>query len=94
MGGKLRIISRQSPLALLQVDEVLRALPPNIEYEVVKVTSYGDRHKDVSLMSDAISPDFFTRELDRALVDGDADIAIHSAKDLPYHCQSESRWWR
>lgn len=84
MGNKLRIISRQSPLALLQVDEVLRTLPPNIEHEVIKVTSYGDRHKNVSLMSDSISPDFFTRELDRALLDGDADIAIHSAKDLPY----------
>lgn len=84
MGNKLRIISRQSPLALLQVDEVLRTLPPNIEHEVIKVTSYGDKHKNVSLMSDSISPDFFTRELDRALLDGDADIAIHSAKDLPY----------
>ncbi|MCQ2195391.1 MAG: uroporphyrinogen-III C-methyltransferase [Paludibacteraceae bacterium] len=84
MGNKLRIISRQSPLALLQVDEVLRTLPPDIEHEVIKVTSYGDRHKNVSLMSDSISPDFFTRELDRALLEGDADIAIHSAKDLPY----------
>lgn len=84
MGNKLRIISRQSPLALLQVDEVLRTLPPNIEHEVIKVTSYGDRHKNVSLMSDSVSPDFFTRELDRALLDGDADIAIHSAKDLSY----------
>lgn len=84
MGNKLRIISRQSPLALLQVDEVLRTLPPNIEHEVIKVTSYGDKHKNVSLMSDSVSPDFFTRELDRALLDGDADIAIHSAKDLPY----------
>ena len=84
MGNKLRIISRQSPLALLLVDEVLRTLPPDIEHEVIKVTSYGARHKNVSLMSDSISPDFFTRELDRALLDGDADIAIHSAKDLPY----------
>ncbi len=84
MGKKLRIISRQSPLALLQVDEVLHALPPNIEYEVIKTSSYGDRHKDVSLMSNTISPDFFTRELDRALIDGTADIAVHSAKDLPY----------
>jgi len=84
MGKKLRIISRQSPLALLQVDEVLRTLPPNIESEVTKVTSYGDRHKDVSLMSNTISPDFFTRELDYALIEGYADIAIHSAKDLPY----------
>ncbi|MBQ0029617.1 MAG: uroporphyrinogen-III C-methyltransferase [Bacteroidales bacterium] len=84
MGRKIRIISRQSPLALLQVNEVLCALPLDIEYEVIKTTSYGDRHKNVSLMSDTVSPDFFTRELDSALRDGVADIAIHSAKDLPY----------
>ncbi len=84
MGNKIRIISRQSPLALLQVDEVIHALPPNIEFEVIKTTSYGDRHKDISLMSNSISSDFFTRELDSALLNNIADIAIHSAKDLPY----------
>ncbi len=84
MGKSIRIISRQSALALLQVEEVLRALPPDIEYEVIKTTSYGDRHKDVSLMDSSVSPDFFTRELDEALINGKADIAIHSAKDLPY----------
>lgn len=84
MGKSIRIITRQSALALLQVEEVLRALPPDIEYEVIKTTSYGDRHKDVSLMDSSVSPDFFTRELDEALINGKADIAIHSAKDLPY----------
>lgn len=84
MGKRLKIITRQSALALLQVEEVLRALPPDIEYEVIKTTSYGDRHKDVSLMDSSVSPDFFTRELDEALINGKADIAIHSAKDLPY----------
>ncbi|MDO4164796.1 MAG: uroporphyrinogen-III C-methyltransferase [Bacteroides sp.] len=80
--SKIKVISRNSPLALLQVKEFF-SLFPALEYEVAEVTSYGDRHKDISLM-DNISADFFTRELDRAVLDGEADIAIHSAKDLPY----------
>jgi uroporphyrinogen III methyltransferase/synthase len=78
----LRVISRNSPLALLQVKELF-ALFPDLRYEVQEVTSYGDRHKDVSLMS-GIAGDFFTRELDEAIRLGTADIAVHSAKDLPY----------
>jgi uroporphyrinogen III methyltransferase/synthase len=78
----LRVISRRSPLALLQVKELF-ALYPDLSYEVEEVTSYGDRHKDISLMS-GIAGDFFTRELDEAIRNGTADIAVHSAKDLPY----------
>jgi uroporphyrinogen III methyltransferase/synthase len=76
------VISRNSPLALLQVKEFF-ALFPDLRYEVQEVTSYGDRHKDVSLMS-GIAGDFFTRELDEAIRCGTADVAVHSAKDLPY----------
>ena len=78
----LRVISRSSRLALLQVDEFLSQLP-DLRHEIRVVDSYGDKHKELSLMAD-IEADFFTRELDRALLDGEADIAIHSAKDLPY----------
>jgi uroporphyrinogen III methyltransferase/synthase len=78
----LRVISRRSPLALLQVKELF-ALFPDLHYEVQEVSSYGDRHKDVSLMS-GIAGDFFTRELDEAIRLGTADVAVHSAKDLPY----------
>jgi uroporphyrinogen III methyltransferase/synthase len=78
----LRVISRNSPLALLQVEELFRLLP-SLPYKVEAVSSYGDRHKDVSLMS-GIAEDFFTRELDAAIADGRADIGVHSAKDLPY----------
>lgn len=80
---EMRIISRQSRLALLQVDEVMRQFP-DVSYELIKTDSYGDKHKDVSLMDKAVSADFFTRELDAALLEGRADVAVHSAKDLPY----------
>lgn len=78
----IRVISRRSPLALLQVKELF-ALYPELDYEVEEVSSYGDRHKDISLMS-GIAADFFTRELDEAIAEGRADVAVHSAKDLPY----------
>jgi uroporphyrinogen III methyltransferase/synthase len=47
------------------------------------MASFGDKNKHISLMN-AIPGDFFTRELDGSLLDGEADIAVHSAKDLPY----------
>ena len=79
----MRIISRQSKLALLQVEEVMRQFP-QVAYKLIKTDSFGDRHKEVSLMDKSVATDFFTHELDSALLDGRADIAIHSAKDLPY----------
>lgn len=79
----IKVISRNSPLALLQVGE-LAALFPELRFEVEEVSSYGDRHKNISLMATGIAEDFFTRELDSAVLDGTADIAVHSAKDLPY----------
>ncbi len=78
----IRIITRSSRLALAQVEELLK-IYPELQADVTSTTSYGDRHKEVSLMSD-IAPDFFTRELDHALLSGTHDIAVHSAKDLPY----------
>lgn len=83
MDGKvIKVVSRNSPLALLQVRE-LASLFPELSLEVIEVRSYGDNHKNVSLM-DNIAEDFFTRELDTMVLDGTADIAVHSAKDLPY----------
>ncbi|MBA3052307.1 uroporphyrinogen-III C-methyltransferase [bacterium] len=79
---KLRIATRSSKLARIQVEEVMSALP-GLEYSVIPVQSYGDKHKEISLMSD-IPDDFFTRELDCLLLSGKADIAVHSAKDLSY----------
>ncbi len=77
----LKIITRNSPLALKQVDEVQK-LRPDLHFDVVATESFGDRHKDISLLN--VAADFFTRELDEALLLGTADLAVHSAKDLPY----------
>jgi uroporphyrinogen III methyltransferase/synthase len=77
-----KVISRSSKLALKQVDEVF-ALSPEIKFELIKVESFGDKHKEISLLENK-HPDFFTRELDEAILNGSADLAVHSAKDLPY----------
>lgn len=79
----LRVITRHSPLALLQVKEAM-GLVKGVRFSLIETTSLGDRRKDISLMSPEAVPDFFTRELDRALLEGEADLAVHSAKDLPY----------
>lgn len=80
---KLRIVERKSPLSLLQVKEVLSNYP-SLQYELIAIDSYGDKNKSISLMDATIPEDFFTRELDNLLLENKADIAIHSAKDLPY----------
>lgn len=78
----LRVASRTSNLALRQVEEVFASLP-GLTYEIIPVQSYGDKHKNISLINNTIA-DFFTRELDEAILSGQADVAVHSAKDLPY----------
>lgn len=80
--NNLRVISRKSPLALLQVQEVFDFFP-NLSFELIKLESFGDKHREISLLGNPPS-DIFTRELDAAILDETADIAIHSAKDLPY----------
>lgn len=78
----LKVAGRKSPLSILQVKEVF-SFYPSIEYDLIALESYGDKHKQISLMGDT-APDFFTRELDSLLLNNQADIAVHSAKDLPY----------
>lgn len=78
----IKVISRKSPLAILQVKEVL-ALFSSTEFELTTLDTYDDIHKEISLLENPPA-DLFTRELDRALLEDAADIAIHSAKDLPY----------
>lgn len=78
----ITIISRESPLAKIQVTEATSLLPKTV-FRIDFIKSHGDKDLKSSLMSD-IPADFFTRELDRALLEGEADIAVHSAKDLPH----------
>lgn len=79
---KLRIICRNSRLSLIQAEEI-KALLPAISFEVRAIESLGDKNKQIPLETCDIT-DFFTRELDEALLKNEADIAVHSAKDLPY----------
>jgi uroporphyrinogen III methyltransferase/synthase len=78
----LRVATRKSPLALIQAREVMDRLPGAI-FETLPLDSPGDRDKERSLLAGA-PEDFFTRDLDLALLEGRADAAVHSAKDLPY----------
>ena len=85
MGRAYRIGTRNSPLALRQVEEVrlsLRKAYPDIRMSLVGIDTYGDMDKDTPI-SEIEGSDFFTREIDEALLKGEVDFAIHSAKDLP-----------
>lgn len=80
-----RIGTRTSPLALRQVEEVVNSLKrfyPEFSYEIVGINTYGDKDK-VTPISKMEGTDFFTREIEEALLKGEIDLAVHSAKDLP-----------
>ena len=83
MNKKIRVIARDSRLSRLQVEEVFKNFP-ELAYEIKYLESYGDKNQQISLLNGEAPADIFTRELDDAIRQGDADIAIHSAKDLPY----------
>jgi hydroxymethylbilane synthase len=85
MAKTYRIGTRTSPLALRQVEEVvgkLIRLYPEFPYAIVGVDTSGDRDK-VTPLSEIEGTDFFTREIEEALLKGEIDFAVHSAKDLP-----------
>lgn len=85
MAKTYRIGTRTSPLALRQVEEILRALRkfyPDFEAEIIGIDTYGDKDKATPI-SQIEGADFFTREIDDALLKGEIDFAVHSAKDLP-----------
>ena len=80
----LRLATRSSPLALLQaarVSELLAAAGAG-ESEIVTVESEGDRRADVAI-SQLGSWGAFTNAIEQAVLEGRADVAVHSAKDLP-----------
>jgi len=85
MPGTFRVGTRKSPLALKQVDEIftrLKKFYPDTEFVTVTIDTYGDKDTKTPV-SDIEGTDFFTREIDQALLRGEIDIAVHSAKDLP-----------
>ena len=84
MNTPIKVVARSSRLSLIQVNEVFSKLP-NVPYTIIPVKSFGDKHLDISLLNGQAPDDMFTRELDEVLLRADADVAIHSAKDLPAH---------
>lgn len=81
----VRIATRKSPLALWQAEEVARQLKqrnPQIEIELVKIMSKGDKFLDAPLAKVG-GKGLFVKELEQCMLDGEADIAVHSMKDVP-----------
>lgn len=81
---KVRIICRSSRLSLLQAELVkqkILSVLPSAEVEIIGRTSRGDRELNVNL-SALDGTDFFTEEIFTALEKNEADIAVHSLKDM------------
>ncbi|MEQ1786708.1 MAG: hydroxymethylbilane synthase [Acidimicrobiales bacterium] len=81
----LRAATRGSPLARWQAEHVaarLRAIDPTVEVELVVVDTHGDRRLDVPIW-ELGGKGVFAKEVQTAVLEGRADLAVHSAKDLP-----------
>ncbi len=81
----IRIASRASKLALIQANYIrnlLQDIYGNIEVSIVEVSTKGDRDRS-DFLHKSESVGFFTSEVEKAILDGTADIAVHSLKDLP-----------
>ena len=81
----LRIATRESPLALWQAEHVrarLQAAHPDLQVVLVPMTTRGDQLLGAPL-STAGGKGLFVKELEQAMLDGDADLAVHSMKDVP-----------
>ena len=85
MNGPVRIATRRSRLALWQAEHVaarIAALHPGLVVSLVPIVTEGDRILDRSLATVG-GKGLFIKELENALQDGTADLAVHSMKDLP-----------
>lgn len=83
--SRLIIATRKSPLALAQahwVAERLKAKQPGLEVELKKIVTQGDKILDVALAKVG-GKGLFVKEIEEALLRGEADLAVHSMKDVP-----------
>ncbi|MFA0810326.1 hydroxymethylbilane synthase [Microbulbifer epialgicus] len=81
----IRIATRESALALWQANYVkdrLQQAHPNLQIELLPMTSRGDRVLDIPLTKVG-GKGLFVKELEMAMLEGRADIAVHSMKDVP-----------
>jgi hydroxymethylbilane synthase len=84
----LRIATRKSPLALWQAEFVKANLlkhHPHLKIELVTFTTQGDKILDVPLAKIG-GKGLFVKELEAAMLAGEADLAVHSMKDVPMEC--------
>jgi hydroxymethylbilane synthase len=82
---RLRIATRRSALALWQTEHVaaqLRAAHPRLAIDLVPLSTRGDEILDRSLASVG-GKGLFLKELEEAMLRGEADCAVHSLKDVP-----------
>lgn len=82
---RLVIATRESKLAMWQAEWVkaqLSKLHPHLSVELLGMTTSGDQQQDVALRKIG-GKGLFIKELEEALLDGRADIAVHSMKDVP-----------
>ncbi|MFK5950640.1 MAG: hydroxymethylbilane synthase [Methylococcales bacterium] len=81
----IRIATRKSPLALWQAEHVAEKLEkafPKLKTELVKMVTKGDKILDAPLAKIG-GKGLFVKELEQGILDGTADIAVHSMKDVP-----------
>jgi hydroxymethylbilane synthase len=85
MRSIIRIATRKSPLALWQANHVksrLEALYPQLRVELLPMSTKGDKILD-SPLAKVGGKGLFVKELELAMLAGEADIAVHSMKDVP-----------
>ncbi len=85
MTETIRIATRKSPLALWQAEHVadaLRAAHPGLQVEILGMSTQGDKILDTPLAKIG-GKGLFVKELETRMLEGDADIAVHSMKDVP-----------
>jgi len=81
----IRIATRKSPLALWQAEHVrsrLQQAHPGLEVELLTMSTQGDKILDTPLAKIG-GKGLFVKELEQSMLDGRADIAVHSMKDVP-----------
>jgi hydroxymethylbilane synthase len=81
---RIRVATRASELALAQAQQVARRIESElgVETQLIPLKTTGDRLQDVSLAKLG-GKGLFVKEIEEALLAGQADVAVHSAKDLP-----------
>lgn len=84
--SEIRIATRGSALALAQANivwELCRKIAPRDECEIKVIKTTGDKLQTASLADANLPKGLFTKELELALLNNEADLAVHSLKDLP-----------